>query len=213
MPRRPATGWSSSSTTTTCRSRRRSAGSRLSRAAGLVGQISRPARARPAASRASCPSRSTAPRDKAEELPAAWRWAAPCSRNWASIMSARSTATISTQLVPVLENVRDAAEGPMPGPCRHQEGQGLCARPRQPPTNITASASSTSSPASRPRGRRRPASYTERVRRGADRRSWRATTKIVRDHRGDAVGHRARQVRQGAFPTAPSTSASPNSMR
>ena len=32
------------------------------------------------------------------------------------------------RLVQVLENVRDADEGPMPGPCRHQEGQGLCAR-------------------------------------------------------------------------------------
>ena len=30
------------------------------------------------------------------------------------------------QLIPVLENVRDADEGPMPGPCRDQEGQGLC---------------------------------------------------------------------------------------
>ena len=28
-------------------------------------------------------------------MPAAWRWAAPCSRKWASTMSARSTATIS----------------------------------------------------------------------------------------------------------------------
>ena len=27
-------------------------------------------------------------------MPAAWRWAARCSRKWASIMSARSTATI-----------------------------------------------------------------------------------------------------------------------
>jgi hypothetical protein len=32
---------------------------------------------------------------KTDELRAAWRWAARCSRSWASIMSARSTGTIS----------------------------------------------------------------------------------------------------------------------
>ena len=32
----------------------------------------------------------------------------PCSRSWASTMSARSTAIISTMLLPVLQNVRDA---------------------------------------------------------------------------------------------------------
>ena len=52
-------------------------------------------------------------------------------------------------LIPVLENVRDAAERPDPGPCRDQEGQGLRAPPKPAPTNITASSSSTCSPASR----------------------------------------------------------------
>jgi 1-deoxy-D-xylulose-5-phosphate synthase len=37
-----------------------------------------------------------AARRRPTNMPAAWRWAAPCSRSWASIMSARSTGTIST---------------------------------------------------------------------------------------------------------------------
>ena len=53
------------------------------------------------------------------------RPAARCSRSSASTTSARSTATISTHLLPVLKNVRDAEHGPDPGPCRDQEGQGL----------------------------------------------------------------------------------------
>ena len=36
------------------------------------------------------------PRARPTNSRAAWRWAARCSRNWASIMSARSTAIIST---------------------------------------------------------------------------------------------------------------------
>ncbi len=59
-------------------------------------RVPRPARARrearPQAARAAAPGRAARPTNS----PAAWRWAARSSRSWASIMSARSTATIST---------------------------------------------------------------------------------------------------------------------
>ena len=98
------------------------------------------------------------------------------------------------------------------GPCRHQEGQGLCARPRRRPTNITASRSSTSSRASRPRPSRARRAYTARLRQGADRGGG-ARRQGGRDHRGDAVRHRPRQVRRAHSPTGCSTSASPSSTR
>jgi 1-deoxy-D-xylulose-5-phosphate synthase len=50
---------------------------------------------------------------KAEEYAAAWPPAAPSSRSSASIMSGRSTGHDVDGLVQILENVRDAAEGPM----------------------------------------------------------------------------------------------------
>jgi 1-deoxy-D-xylulose-5-phosphate synthase len=58
-----------------------------------------------------------------------WSPAARCSRSSASIMSARSTATMST----TWSSARRTSATPRPadpGPCRHQEGQGLRARPR-----------------------------------------------------------------------------------
>ena len=68
----------------------------LSRAAGLLAPVPRPARARQAAraqaARAAPPRRAARPTNS----PAAWRWAARCSRSWASTTSARSTGTTST---------------------------------------------------------------------------------------------------------------------
>jgi 1-deoxy-D-xylulose-5-phosphate synthase len=52
------------------------------------------------------------------------------------------------QLIPVLENVRDAAEGPCLIHVVTQKGKGY-APPKRRPTSITACRSSTSSPASR----------------------------------------------------------------
>jgi 1-deoxy-D-xylulose-5-phosphate synthase len=46
--------------------------------------------------RASCPDRCIMRRARPMSSRVAWRWAAPCSRNWASIMSGRSMAIIWT---------------------------------------------------------------------------------------------------------------------
>jgi deoxyxylulose-5-phosphate synthase len=68
------------------------------------------------------------------------------------------------QLIPVLENVRDAAEGPCLIHVVTQKGKGY-APAEAAPTSITACRSSMSSPASR--SRRRPArrAIPERLRR------------------------------------------------
>jgi 1-deoxy-D-xylulose-5-phosphate synthase len=101
-------------------------------------------------------------------------------------------------LLPVLRNVRDAGERPDPGARRHPEGQGLRARPRRRPTSITAWSSSTShrragqgqAECAEPTPRCSPNALIAEAEQGRQDR---------RHHRGDAVGHRARQVRQG-FP-------------
>ena len=57
-------------------------------------------------------------------MPAAWSPAARCSKNWASIMSVRSTGMTSMALVEVLENVRDAEDGPILIHAVTQKGKG-----------------------------------------------------------------------------------------
>jgi 1-deoxy-D-xylulose-5-phosphate synthase len=112
-------------------------------------------------------------------------------------------------LIPVLENVRDAEEGPILVHVVTKKGKGY-APPRPRRTNITASRSSTSSPAPRPRRRRArppirtssPTAHGGSGERSADR----------RDHRGDAGGTGIDRFAK-AFPTASSTSASPSSTR
>ncbi len=57
-------------------------------------------------------------------------------------------------LLPVLKNVRDAKEGPILIHVVTQKGKGYEPAENVEPTSITASSSSTSSPACRPRPRR-----------------------------------------------------------
>jgi hypothetical protein len=113
-------------------------------------------------------------------------------------------------LLPVLRNVRDNARA-RSDPLRHPEGQGLCAGRSRPPTSITASRSSTSSPARRRKPKPNAPSLHQGVRRVADPGRPRGRPDR-RHHRGDAGGHRHRSVRKGPSRTAPSMSASPSSM-
>ena len=46
-------------------------------------------------------------------MPAAWRWAARCSRSWASIYVGPIDGHNLDHLIPVLENVRDTMNGPV----------------------------------------------------------------------------------------------------
>ena len=113
-------------------------------------------------------------------------------------------------LLPVLRNVARHAQRPGAHPRRHPEGQGLRAGRGGAPTSITASASSTSSPARRPRARSNAPAYTKvfaesLIKRGGEGRQDR------RHHRGDAGRHRPRPLRRAASRSAPSTSASPSS--
>ena len=64
-------------------------------------------------------------------------------------------------LLPVLRNVRDAEIRAGPGPCGDAKGQGLRARRKPRPTNITASSSSTSPPARRRSPRPSAPQYTK----------------------------------------------------
>ena len=115
-------------------------------------------------------------------------------------------------LVEVLENVRDAEIGPMLVHVVTKKGKGYA-----PAENCRRQISWRGQVrrrlgrAGQGRGRARratPASIAKALaRRDGARRQGR------RDHRGDAVGHRARQGRRATFPSARSTSASPSSMR
>ena len=64
-------------------------------------------------SRGSCPDRSTARRARPRNMPAAWRPAGPCSRNWASITSGRSTAMMSRRWSKSSRMSATPSEGPM----------------------------------------------------------------------------------------------------
>ena len=134
-----------------------------------------------------------------------------CSRSWASIMSARSTATMSSGWS---RSSRMSAT-PTRGRCWSMSSPRRAramARPRPRPTNITASRSSTSSPASRPRPSPGPPSYTGVFAKALIAEAAR-DDKIVRDHRGDAGRAPGSTSSASASPTACSTSASPSSMR
>jgi 1-deoxy-D-xylulose-5-phosphate synthase len=71
-------------------------GCRLSGAAGLGRAYHASCANLAQGSPSACPSRCTRRAPSADEFARGMAWAAPCSRSWASTMSARSTATIST---------------------------------------------------------------------------------------------------------------------
>ena len=116
-------------------------------------------------------------------------------------------------LLPVLRNVREAEESRAdPGARGHPEGQGLRAGRGSGRQVHGVSASSTSVTGEQAKAPPGPPSYTKvfadaLIARG------RGATSDRRDHRGDAVGHRARPLRQALSRRAASTSASPSSTR
>jgi hypothetical protein len=103
------------------------------------------------------------------------------------------------------------ADRPDPGPCRDPEGQGL-----RPGGSFRRQVSRRGQVRRRHRrpgqGQAECAVLPERVRPEPGQGS-REGRQDRRHHRGDAVGHRHRHLRQGLSPTAPSMSASPSSMR
>ena len=115
------------------------------------------------------------------------------------------------QLLPVLKNVRDSKTGPDPRSLPHAEGQGLRAG-----GEVRRQVSRRGQV--RRRDRRPGQGQVERpvlpegVRREPDQGSPEGR-QDRRHHRGDAVGHRHRSVREGVSRSAPSTSASPSSTR
>ena len=115
-------------------------------------------------------------------------------------------------LLPVLTNVRDSQERPDHRPCAGRRRAKATARPRAPPTSITASSRSTSSPARR-RSRRRTRPHYTKVFGESLIKEAREGRAHRRHHRRHAVRHRPRPLRQSSFPSAPSTSASPSSTR
>ena len=102
-------------------------------------------------------------------------------------------------LLPVLRNLRDTEHaGPDPGACRDPEGQGLRARPRRSADKYHGVVEVQRHHRRAGQGAARAAVLHQGLRRRADRRG-RGRSADRRDHRGDAVGHRARSLRQ-AFP-------------
>ena len=115
-------------------------------------------------------------------------------------------------LVEVLENVRDAEEGPMLVHVVTKKGKGY--GPAENAADkyhgvVKFDVVSGKQDKGRAAGRRAIPSVFAKALTAEDG----ARREDRRDHRGDAVGHRARQGRRRHSPTAPSTSASPSSMR
>ena len=173
----------------------------LARPAGVVEQISDPAARSPRSSRARCRTRSTAGRGGSRNIPAASGPAAPCSRSWASIMSARSTAMMSRRWSRSSRMSATPTIGPMLVHVVTKKGKGYA------PAEAAAdkyhgvvkfdvvSGKQDKGPGGGPPSY--TAVFAKALVGGAG-----ARREGRRDHRGDAVGHRARQVRRSASPTA-----------
>ena len=112
-------------------------------------------------------------------------------------------------LLPVLKNVRDAKQGPILVHVRDAEGQGLRAG-RKVRRQVSRRGQVRRRHRRAGEGEVERAGLHQGVRREPDQGSAQGR-QDRRDHRRDAVRHRARPVRQGISRRAPSTSASPSS--
>ena len=114
-------------------------------------------------------------------------------------------------LVEVLENVRDAEIGPMLVHVVTRKGKGYApAENAADKYHGVVKFDVVSGEQAKAGGG--PPSYTSVFAKALGERDG-ARREGRGDHRGDAVGHRARQGRASNSPSAPSTSASPSSMR
>ena len=162
-------------------------------------------------SRGRCRSRCTSLRARWRNMRAAWLRAARSSRNSASTMSGRSTGMMSARWSRCSRTSAMPTIGPMLVHVVTQEGQGLRAG-REQCRQISRRGQVRRRFRQAGEGRRRAPELYERLRQGAGGGNG-ARSESRRDHRGDAVGHRARQGRRENSPSVRSTSASPSSMR
>jgi 1-deoxy-D-xylulose-5-phosphate synthase len=182
----------------------------LSRAAGVLAPVPGMREPRQAPLAQAAPPLHEGGQARPTNSPAAWRWAAPCSRNWASTMSARSTATTRPPDPGAGKRAR-CRRRPVPDPCRDPEGQGLCPGRSQ---RRQVSRRAEVQRRHRRAGKGAPArrAITRRVRRNADRRSCRARSRICAITAAMPSGTGLDKFAK-AHPTAPSMSALPNSTR
>jgi 1-deoxy-D-xylulose-5-phosphate synthase len=202
---------SSSSTTMTCRSRRRSAGAPpISRGWSLGKYLGIPRRFAQRFARRRCP------KPLHDAGPQGWRnmraaWHRRDAVRGAGLLLCRPDRRHNVDaLVEILENVRDADEGPMLVHVVTKKGKGYA--PAEQRRQISRRRQVRRRLRRAGQGRPGPPSYTERVRQGADRRG-RARREIVAITAAMPSGTGLDKFARPNFPSAASTSASPSSMR